>query len=76
MDVERLKRLAQLIATRNAVSKQITQLMGRPAQIGHVGEFIAAQAFDIALEASAVNKGFDGRFRSGPFTGCTIDIKW
>jgi hypothetical protein len=33
---------------------------------GHLGEWIAAQVFDIALEASAVAVGIDGRFRSGP----------
>ena len=76
MDTTTIAHLADLIRTRNAVSKQITALTGRPAQIGHVGEFIAAQLFDIALEPSATNKGFDGRFRSGALAGKTVDVKW
>lgn len=76
MDKARLERLAELIAVRNTVSKQITVLTSRPAQIGHLGEFIAAEVFDIQLERSAANKGFDGRFRSGPFAGRTVDVKW
>ena len=33
-------------------------------------------AFDIELEASAVAAGIDGRFRSGPLQGRTVNIKW
>ena len=65
MDDRVLNRLAELVAQRNAVSAEISALTGRPAQLGHLGEFIAAGVFDIALEDTAVNKGFDGRFRSG-----------
>jgi hypothetical protein len=43
---------------------------------GHLGEWIAAQVFDIELEASAVATGIDGRFHSGPLTGGTVNIKW
>jgi hypothetical protein len=71
-----LRRLAELLATRNGISKQITAVTGRPAQIGHLGEFIASRLFDLALEASAINKGFDGRFRSGPLAGKTVNVKW
>jgi hypothetical protein len=42
----------------------------------HLGEWIAAQVFDIELEASAVAAGVDGRFRSGPLQGRTVNIKW
>jgi hypothetical protein len=43
---------------------------------GHLGEWIAAQVFDIELDASAVAAGIDGRFRSGPLQGQTVNIKW
>jgi len=74
--MEELKELAELIRQRNALGKEITRIIGRPGQIGHLGEFIAARVFDIALETSAVNKGFDGRFRSGPLAGKSVNIKW
>ena len=76
MDATTIAKLAALLHTRNAVAKEITALIDRPAQIGHVDEFIAAQVFDIALELSATNKGFDGRFRSGALAGKTVDVKW
>jgi hypothetical protein len=43
---------------------------------GHLGEWIAAQVFDIELEASAVAAGIDGHFRSGPLRGRTVNVKW
>lgn len=43
---------------------------------GHPDEWIASRIFDIALEESAANQGFDGRFRSGPLRQSTVDIKW
>jgi hypothetical protein len=42
----------------------------------HLGEWIAAQVFDIELEQSAVTATIDGRFRSGPLQGCTVNVKW
>jgi len=51
-----LTRLAQLIQTRNQVAREIASLIGRPAIIGHVGEYIAARVFRIALEESAAQK--------------------
>jgi hypothetical protein len=43
---------------------------------GHLGEWLAAQVFDIELEASAVAAGIDGHFRTGPLQGRTVNIKW
>ncbi len=76
MNRDRLETLASLIRERNEVSARIAEIINRPAQIGHVGEFIAAEVFNIAFEQSATNKGFDGRFRSGPLAGKTVDVKW
>lgn len=72
----RLNELAALIRTRNAIANQITAITGRPASLGHLGEFIAAAVFDIELESSASNRGHDGRFRTGPQQGRTVNIKW
>jgi len=71
-----LEELADLVQRRNSLSKEITPIIGRPALIGHLGEYIASRIFDIELEVSAVNKGFDGRFRSGPHVGKSVNVKW
>jgi len=75
MDAQ-IRELATLISERNAVAERITNVIGRPAQIGHVGEYIASRVFDIQLEESATAKGIDGRFRSGPLAGKTVNIKF
>ncbi len=76
MSQQNLTELANLIRKRNSIAKKITEIIGRPAQIGHLGEYIASEIFDIVLEESAANKGFDGRFRSGTLVGKTVNIKW
>jgi hypothetical protein len=43
---------------------------------GHLGEWIAARVFDISLEESATAPGIDGRFRSGPLAGKSVNVKW
>ncbi len=70
------QRLADLIRQRNEIGREIAALIGRPATIGHVGEFIAAAVFDIELEESASGRGIDGHFRSGPLAGRTVNVKW
>ena len=40
---------------------------------GHLGEWIAAQVFDIELERSAY---IGGQFRTGPLQGQTVNMKW
>jgi len=74
--MNRLEHLAQLLKQRHAVTRQITDIIGRPARIGHIGEHIAAEIFEIELAESAVHKGTDGVFRSGPLEGRTVNIKW
>jgi len=68
--------LAKLINQRNLVAAKISSIVGRPAMIGHVGEFIASRIFDIELLDSASAKGIDGHFRSGPLSGRSVNIKW
>ena len=43
--------------------------------MGVSGEFIASLVFDIKLEESG-HKGSDGRFRSGPHKGKSVNVKW
>lgn len=71
-----LERLASLLGQRNAVDADIASVIGRPAVVGHIGEFIAAEVFDIDLERSATRPGYDGVFRSGPLAGATVNIKF
>lgn len=71
-----LEELARLIRRRNDVEVEITRIVGRPAQIGHIGEYIAAKVLRIELAFSAAEKGHDGRFAEGPLEGRTVNIKW
>jgi len=59
-----------------SVGDRIAHLIGRPAQYGHIGEFVTAAIFDIELAASASHKGIDGHFRSGSLTGESVNIKY
>ena len=52
-----LQRLASFIKKRNAADNDISALIGRPAKESHIGEFIAARIFGIALHESATHKG-------------------
>ena len=61
-----LAKLAELIRSKNAIESQITALIGRPALLGHAGEYIAAHVFGIVLEESVSHRGTDGRFSDGP----------
>ena len=70
-----IKRLADLISRRNQVNKEISDLIGRPALTGHIGEYIASKIFNIELESSAARKGIDGRFTEGALKGRTVNIK-
>lgn len=74
--MEGLGKLAQLIRTNNNVGQEISKVVGRPALMSHVGEYIAAEAFDIKLEQSAAHVAFDGRFKGGPLATMSVNIKW
>ena len=74
--MDKLKELARLIRQRNEIAREIGALIGRPALVGHIGEWIAQEVFSMRLEDSAVQKGFDGRFCAGPLVGKTVNVKW
>lgn len=68
--------IADLLRRRNEIDGGIARITGRPMTSGHLGEWIAAQVFDITLEEAANAPAIDGRFRSGPLMGQTVNIKW
>src|SRR5262249_29079591 len=76
MDDDQIRRIALLLRQRNAIDATIAQITGRPVASGHLGEWLAAQIFEIDLQESASAVAFDGRFRSGPLRGKTVNIKW
>lgn len=57
-----MRRIAHLLRERNAIDEEIAAVTHRPMTSGHLGEWIAAQIFDIQLERSAVAAGIDGTF--------------
>jgi hypothetical protein len=71
-----LLQLANLLKLRNEIDSQIAAVIDRPASIGHLGEYIASSIFNIDLATTAVNKGNDGVFRTGPLAGKTVNIKF
>lgn len=54
VDEGSLARAASLLRERNAIDAELARLIQRPMTSGHLGEWIAAQVFDIELEVSAV----------------------
>jgi hypothetical protein len=76
VDVLQLGGVAALLRERNRVDDRIAAIIHRPMTAGHLGEWLAAEIFDIGLEASAVAAAIDGRFRSGSLQGRTVNVKW
>ena len=72
---QNLEHIADLLHTRNTIEVKIAKIIGRAAERGHIGEYIASLIFDIALEDSANRPGIDGFFRSDPLTGKSVNIK-
>jgi len=66
------------ISSRSAtkLTKISATLVGHPITVGHVGEWIASQVLDIALEGSATAKGIDGLLTTAPLAGRTVNVKW
>ena len=71
-----LKQLADLLSKRNEVDSAISEIIGRSAEKGHIGEYIAAQIFSIKLNPNASEKGFDGEFTQEPLKGKKVNIKY
>jgi hypothetical protein len=58
--------LSDLVKIRNFVNGQIASIIHRPAEVGHLAEYLMAGIFDIQLHDTAVHKASDGYFRNGP----------
>ncbi len=71
-----MQRIAELLWKRNGIDAEIAGIIGRPMTSGHLGEWIAAQVFDLELESNAAAAAIDGRFASGPLQGRTVNVKW
>ena len=71
-----IKDLANLISKKNIIDAEISKIIERPAEKGHVGEYIASQIFDIELSDSATNKGSDGYFRTGNLSHKQVNVKF
>lgn len=77
--VDRMKDLEQLskvIRLKNVADDEIAGIIGRPALIGHTGEYVAAKVFNMELEQNAAHKAIDGHFTDGILDGKTVNIKW
>ena len=68
--------LADLLRRRNEIDGDIASLIGRPAERGHIGEFVAAHIFDIRLADSATSRALDGWFTDGPLAGRSVNVKF
>lgn len=75
-DPRDIQRLAELVAERNEWEHEVAAMIGRPALIGNLGEYIAAHIFGIRLHKSGSHKGSDGVFADGPLAGRPVNIKW
>lgn len=75
-DMETLHRLATLIQRRNELEKEISAVIQRPVALSYLGEYIATRIFPIRLIKNAAHPTIDGYFYEGPFTSCSVNIKW
>lgn len=71
-----LEELSELLKKRNTLDLQISKIIRRPAEKGHVGEYIAFKVFDIEPHNSATQKGSDGFFRNGSLSSKQVNIKF
>lgn len=71
----RSRQLSSLLKKLNHIEAEIAQIIGRPAERVHIGEFVASEIFDIELHDSATHRGSDGVFRRGPLAGKSVNVK-
>lgn len=75
-EIDPLVHLAALLREHNIITDKIARLINRPAEMGHIGEYIASAIFGISLVSSASQKGIDGYFTAGLLAGLSVNIKW
>lgn len=76
MNVDHLERIAELLSRRNDIDADLAAIIDRPMTSGHLGEWIAAQIFEIDLSPAANAPAIDGYFTSGDLAGKSVDVKW
>ena len=74
--VDELASLAEMLRKRDEIDRSIAALIGRPAERGHLGEYIASRLFGIRLAESATHPALDGWFVGGALDGSSVNIKW
>ena len=74
--MDNLNSLAKLIKNRNLIDKEISKIIDRPAEKGHIAEFIAFKVFPIKMHENKSTKDFDGFFTDGDLKGKKVDIKY
>ena len=53
--METLEQLAMTIRNKNTIDATISGIIGRPALIGHAGDYIASHIFNIKLDLNMVH---------------------
>ena len=71
-----LSQLANLLRDRSVIDAKMAKLIQRPAERGHLGEYIASIIFDIELNRLANQNVIDGHFMSGVLKGRSVNVKW
>ena len=68
--------LVSLLRERNTIDQRITGIIHRPAEKGHIAEWIASKTFPIELNDDGNRKGYDGIFTDGDLKGKKVDVKF
>lgn len=63
------KRMGRLVAIRNAVDEEIAAVAGRPAEKGHLGEWIASRIFGVDLIRALPREEWTASSRSDRWPG-------
>lgn len=76
ISMEDIESLAELLKERNMIDSKIVGIIHRPAEKGHMAEWIASQAFPIELNDKANRRDDDGVFTDGELKGKKVDVKF
>ena len=74
--MEQIKEFSELINQRNEIDHKIVKYTRRPAEKGHIAEWVASKAFPINLNERGNQSEYDGIFNSGDLKGKYVDIKY
>lgn len=71
-----IEKLASFLMERNEIDRKITEVIHRPAEKGHISEWIASKLFPIKLNYNGREKGYDGIFMDGTLEGKKVNVKY